>query len=179
MKYLSRAFLDFLTVLIVPISPCLRTCGFMMIPLIFTPSGRSGGAILASGIVSLDHCVLEGNQASIGSAITNAVSASLQFVDFINNTLLCDDSRHFLDWNDVSGLGPIRIEMQWRAGRTKVGLQACVSTRNCPKRGHMVHKALSLRAPIHSEHGRRVRAHPCGRYMLCVLPVSNCTVVLI
>lgn len=101
-----------LSVLIVSISPPLRTRGFIIIPLTFNASRRSGGAILVSGIVNLDHCVLEGNRAGIGSAITNAVSASLSFVDFINNTLLCHDTRHFLDWDHVSGLGTIRIDIR-------------------------------------------------------------------
>eukprot|EP00904_Undaria_pinnatifida_P002436 jgi/Undpi1/12193/HiC_scaffold_5.g01869.m1 len=63
---------------------------------------RSGGAILASGIVGLDGCAFVENHAVVGSAITNTVSVSLLFVDFVNNTLLCDDNSLFLEWNDSS-----------------------------------------------------------------------------
>lgn len=79
-------------------------CAGAALPANSNASGRSGGAILASGIVSLEYCVFVGNQAGVGSAVTNTVSVSFSFVDFINNTRLCDDSALFLDWNDVSEL---------------------------------------------------------------------------
>lgn len=88
----------------VPLQPSLRARGYETTLRIAYTSGRSGGAILASGVVSLDYCVFAGNQAGLGSAVTSTVSVRFYFVDFINNTLLCDDSTHFLDWNDVSGL---------------------------------------------------------------------------
>ena len=73
-------------------------------------SGRSGGAVLASGIVGLDDCAFVENHAVVGSAVMNTVSVSLSFVDFVNNTLLCDNPGLFLDWNDVSA-ATCRLEM--------------------------------------------------------------------
>lgn len=65
-------------------------------------TGRSGGALLASGVVSLHDCLLLANHASVGAAVTNTVTVAFSFVQFINNTLWCDDRALFLDWNDVS-----------------------------------------------------------------------------
>ena len=65
-------------------------------------AGRSGGALLASGVVNLHDCLFLGNHARVGPAVANTVPVSFSFVDFINNTLWCDDSALSLDWNDVS-----------------------------------------------------------------------------
>ena len=63
---------------------------------------RAGGAVMVSGIVSFEDCILAGNEARRGSAIYNAVTVSLKSTDVCANHLLCDDST-FLDWNNVSG----------------------------------------------------------------------------
>ena len=65
-------------------------------------AGRSGGALLASALVNLHDCLLLGNHARVRPAVAHKISVSFSFVDFINNTLWCDDSALYLDWNDVS-----------------------------------------------------------------------------
>lgn len=64
-------------------------------------AGRTGGAVLTSGITSVNRSVFSGNQAYVGPAISNTVSLSVGWTEFDGNTLLCDDG-HFLDWANVS-----------------------------------------------------------------------------
>ena len=59
---------------------------------------RSGGAILASGVVDLTHCVLENNSAYIGPAVSNTVSVSISRTEFDGNALMGNDG-YFLDVN--------------------------------------------------------------------------------
>jgi len=48
--------------------------------------------------------VFYGNRASLGPALSNTASVTLNNTEFINNTLLCDDETLFLDWKtNVSG----------------------------------------------------------------------------
>lgn len=69
-------------------------------------AGDAGGAVLASGVAEMDNCTFDGNQASSGSAVSNTVAATLDYADFMNNTLLCAEESLFLDWQDVvSNLG--------------------------------------------------------------------------
>lgn len=64
-------------------------------------AGRAGGAVLVSGIVKLEKCILVDNEARLGPAVYNAVTVTLVSTDVCDNQLLCDD-RSFLDWKHVS-----------------------------------------------------------------------------
>lgn len=49
---------------------------------------------MAAGSLAAMYCLMEGNQASTGPAIVNFGVADLDYMDFNENTLLCDDG-HF------------------------------------------------------------------------------------
>lgn len=66
-------------------------------------TGRSGGALLASGTVEVDSCVFQWNRAPTGPAVTNVLSIDLENSEFRNNSLWCTDGL-YLDWKNVSNL---------------------------------------------------------------------------
>ena len=61
-------------------------------------TGRAGGAVLTSGVTELWNCVFYDNHASLGPALSNTASVTLNNTAFNNNTLVCDDDNLFLDW---------------------------------------------------------------------------------
>lgn len=56
------------------------------------------------------------NQSGAGPAIANTISIAMSSVDFINNTLLCDDTTLFLDWNEVSSVRKPVEKRYWGGG---------------------------------------------------------------
>ena len=55
---------------------------------------------MVSGVVQVEDCVLEKNEARLGPGIYNAVTVTLVSTDVCDNQLLCDDD-NFLDWHLV------------------------------------------------------------------------------
>ena len=98
------------------------------------------------------------NQSGAGPAIANTISIAMSSVDFINNTLLCDDTTLFLDWNEVSSVRKPVEKRYWGGGgqeRLRMDFQFCVSNRNRLKR-----EACSERSIFNLRTGKM-----CGRYL--------------
>ncbi|CAM9706213.1 unnamed protein product [Ascophyllum nodosum] len=60
-------------------------------------AGRTGGAVLTSGVAVIVNCVFDRNRAYTGPAVSNTVLVSMTWVDFDDNALLCDGG-YFLDF---------------------------------------------------------------------------------
>ena len=60
--------------------------------------GRTGGAVITSGVVSFTRCAFKNNRAYTGPAVSNTVSVSISWTEFEDNALLCEEG-YFLDFN--------------------------------------------------------------------------------
>lgn len=67
-------------------------------------TGRAGGAILTSGTATVKNCLFSGNRATLGPAVSNTATVTLENTAFRDNALFCDDvdGSMFLDWQSVS-----------------------------------------------------------------------------
>lgn len=93
------------------------------------PTGRTGGAILASGVVRVNDSGFYTNSAQVGPAISSTVPIQMKASTFVNNTLLCDDTS-FLDWVHVSSTERVLRTLETRC----VKYSRCTSfsgNRNC------------------------------------------------
>lgn len=70
-----------------------------------------------SGTAQLTNCTFRGNQAGIGSAVSNTVTVTLSSTELVSNTLTCDDDGLFLDWKNVSSCLLSMLSIIIAAGR--------------------------------------------------------------